>query len=340
MSYLGHDAGAGQPGGSGGAILRTRPRRPLHFCAVATSAEQREDLSALARGGLISLVGAIANGVFGFALIVVITRGLRAGGAGAFFEGLAVFTIASNLSELGADDGLLRMIPRFRVLGRTHDLRRILAIGLMPVLVAGTVLAVVLVALASPLAELSSKGPHEAGMLASYIRILAPFLPLSAASAACLSATRGFGTVVPFVVVDNLGKPGVRPVLEIAVIAASLGVAAVALAWAAPIVVGLALGAVALRRLLLRAELRDRTESGPPRPAAELAREFWRFSAPRALAGLFATSVFWLDTLLLGRMRSTAEAGDLHRGHPLHLHGYGGHPGHPAGHRPAVQRLG
>jgi O-antigen/teichoic acid export membrane protein len=276
---------------------------------VATTGQERADLSTLARGGVISLAGAIANGVFGFALIVVVTRGLRARGAGAFFEGLAVFTIASNLCELGADDGLLRTIPRFRVLGRTQDLRRTLAIGLVPVLLVGTALAALLIALASPLADLFSRGSHQAATLASYIRILAPFLPLSAASAACLSATRGFGTVVPFVVVDNFGKPGIRPVLLVAVVAAGLGATAVALAWAGPIVVGFAVAALALRRLLLRAERRDRGASGPPRPTGELAGEFWRFSAPRAVAGFFATTVFWLDTLLVGAMRSTSQAG-------------------------------
>lgn len=278
---------------------------------MATTRQERADLSTLARGGVISLAGAVANGVFGFALIVVVTRGLRARGAGAFFEGLALFTIASNLCELGADDGLLRTIPRFRVLGRTRDLRRTLAIGLVPVVVVGVVLALVLMAFASPLADLFSKGSHQAATLATYIRILAPFLPLSAASSACLSATRGFGTVVPFVVVDNFGKPGIRPVLEVAVIAAGLGATAVALAWAGPIVVGLAVAALALRRLLLRAERRDRSRAdpGPPRPSRELAGEFWRFAAPRAVAGFFATTVFWLDTLLVGAMRSTAQAG-------------------------------
>jgi len=277
---------------------------------VATGATRRDDVSTLAGAGLVSLVGAIANGVFGFALIVVVTRGLQARGAGAFFEGLAVFAIASNLAQLGADDGLLRTIPRLRVLGRTHEVRRTVAIGVFPVLVASTLLAGALVAAASPLAHVFSRGPRNAGMLATYIRALAPFLPLAAASVVCLSATRGFGTVLPFVIVDNFAKPGIRPVLEIAVIAAGLGTVAVALAWASPIVVGFGVAAVALRVLLLRAERGDRVEpSSPRRSTAELAGEFWRFAAPRAVAGFLGTAVLWLDTLLVGALRSTAQAG-------------------------------
>jgi O-antigen/teichoic acid export membrane protein len=40
-----------------------------------------------------------------------------------------------------------------------------------------------------------------------------------------------------------------------------------------------------------------------------LADKFWRFTAPRGLAGIFQIVVLWLNTLLVGRLASTAKAG-------------------------------
>jgi O-antigen/teichoic acid export membrane protein len=40
-----------------------------------------------------------------------------------------------------------------------------------------------------------------------------------------------------------------------------------------------------------------------------LAEKFWRFTAPRGLAGIFQIVVLWLNTLLVGRLASTAKAG-------------------------------
>ncbi|HEX8859551.1 MAG TPA: polysaccharide biosynthesis C-terminal domain-containing protein, partial [Actinomycetes bacterium] len=41
----------------------------------------------------------------------------------------------------------------------------------------------------------------------------------------------------------------------------------------------------------------------------QLAAQFWRFAAPRGLAGIFQVTVLWLDVLLVGALRSTSEAG-------------------------------
>ena len=76
----------------------------------------RQDLTTLARGGVLNLVGAVATGLFQFVLVLVIARGLDTGGTGAFFEAVALFLILSAASALGADMGLSRMIPRYRAL--------------------------------------------------------------------------------------------------------------------------------------------------------------------------------------------------------------------------------
>ena len=53
----------------------------------------------VARGGSLNLIGALASGLLQFALVVVVTRSLTKGGAGAFFEALAVFVILTNIGS-------------------------------------------------------------------------------------------------------------------------------------------------------------------------------------------------------------------------------------------------
>lgn len=100
--------------------------------AAAGTHERTKDLRMVARGGSLNFVGALANGLLQFALVVVVTRSLAKSASGAFFEAIALFLILSNTAELGADTGLTRMIPRYRVEGRVADVRRSLSVGLVP----------------------------------------------------------------------------------------------------------------------------------------------------------------------------------------------------------------
>jgi O-antigen/teichoic acid export membrane protein len=299
-------AGPNEPNGEAPGFAPRARRRPQGH---EVDDDRRSDLSRLARGGAINLVGAFANGAFGFLLVLVITRGFRPGVAGVFFEAIALFTILANVAELGADDGLIRNIPRLRALGRTQDLRTTVLVALGPVIAVGTVFGVCMYAFAPELSRLFVHKADHANALVPYLHVMAPFVPLSAASSSILSATRGFGTMLPTVYVDNFGKPGVRPLLVYGVLSAGLGTAALALAWAGPIVLGLAYAGFAMWRLLRRAEANDRPEPGPARPRGPIASEFWRFSAPRGLSAVFSVTVFWLDTLLLGAFKGSSEAG-------------------------------
>ena len=142
---------------------------------------------------------------------------MKASRAGVFFEAIALFSIVANTAQLGGDDGLVRFIPRFRVEGRIRDLRTTLMVGLWPIVGIGSVFAVALFVFAPELSRVfvHGKGIHQ-DALATYVRILAPFIPVAAVEAAVFSATRGFGTMTPSVVLDNVGRSAVRLPLALA----------------------------------------------------------------------------------------------------------------------------
>jgi len=273
---------------------------------IRTDAGPREELRAVARGGSLNLVGMIAGGLLGFALVVVVARGLGSDGTGIFFVAVALFTIVSNFTELGADTGLVRQISRYRALDRIADVRPTLAAALWPVLVAGGVAAVAVFALAPRLADVLFESAYRNEGI-EYLRLLAPFLLVSGASTVLVSGARGFGTMAPYVLVENLGKPAARVILVLGGVLLGVGAAGMGLAWALPVAVGfvVAVAIVGRRARLLEVE----ASVAPARVTRDLASEFWRFAAPRGLASIFQVAITWLDVLLVSSMRSAAEAG-------------------------------
>jgi O-antigen/teichoic acid export membrane protein len=292
----------------GRSTLATAPPAGTPDGAPGREQAALRDLTVLARGGALNLVGAAATGLFHFALVVVVTRGMGTGGTGAFFEAVALFLILSSAAALGADVGLSRMVPRYRALGRAGDLRGGLRVGLLPVLLVGVVLAVLAFAFAPELARVFAPHRHTA-RLTDLIRVFAPFLPVSALSLAVFAATRGFGTMRPTVLLDKVARPALQPLLVLAAIWTGAGSTAIALAYVGPYLPALLVGLVWLGGLLRQVERRQAERSRPRRPAVRLLGEFWRFSGPRGLAALFQTTALWLNTLLIGALRSTEEAG-------------------------------
>ncbi len=294
-----------EAGHRGSQWLRGRGRRRR-----GRRSGERSDLGFLARGSILNLAGVVTNTLFTFVLVLVVTHKLGEGQAGVFFVSIALFTIISNTAELGADGGLLRMIPRYRATKRTQDIRRTVAIGLWPCLVVSVAGAALMWVFAPQLVNLFfrvNRHGRSAVEAIPFVRALAFFLPVSALSTVILAGTRGFGAMLPAVTVENVGKPVARPILVLGAILAGLPLAAVAVAWAGPIVVGFVAALGWLLWLIRRAERRD-AYSGPPRAVGDLAPEFWRFAAPRGLAGALNTSQTWLNTLFVGGLASTGEA--------------------------------
>jgi O-antigen/teichoic acid export membrane protein len=290
MSSIRHSTPAARP------VLRpsrtTEPSRPV------------AELDATARGSLANLTGLAVSGLFQLILVVVIAHALGARGTGIFFSAIALFTIASNVGELGADTGLVRFVSRFRSIGREADLHRLTVIAVAPVAILGIGLGLSLYVFAPQLAEVFSRGRATTEMITA-VRVLAPFVPIASLGTVILSATRGWGRMGPYVAIQNIALPIVRPGAIVALVAAGFGGIAVVGAWALPLLGALVAGTLALKMLLDRNAL----SVGPTTPARSIAADFWRFTAPRALAAVFGITITWLDILLVSGLRTAREAG-------------------------------
>jgi O-antigen/teichoic acid export membrane protein len=272
--------------------------------ASATGTPPRE-LRSLARGGTLNTLGFAVAGVLGFVLTVVVTRGVGSSGAGVFFSAVAVFTILMQVAKFGADTGVVRFVSAYLARGQVRDVAPAIRIGAVPAAVAGVIAAAVAMIAAEPTARVFAR--DRPGDVAELLRLLGPYLPFAAVTIVLLAATRAY-SMRPFVAIENLAKPALKPAIILALgVGGTLTSGELALGWGLPEAFACVASLLALVILTRREPVP--VDAPPQRPLGELASEFWRFAAPRGIAGAFQVSVFWLDVLLLGRYRESGEVG-------------------------------
>ncbi len=302
------------PSQGAGARLPQRERSvpaPASTGAEATDepAVTADDLQRLARGSSQNLAGSAVNAAFSVVLPVVLARGLDRDAAGTFFAVSALFTIAVNVGTLGADTGLLRGIARSRALGRQAELPALMRAALLPVAVLSTLLALLLVLLGPRIAALVvSRTPGQPAGFEDVLHVLVLFLPVAVLYTTGLSASRGFGSLAPLVVLEKVGRGAVQTAFVAAAVSLAPTLGVLALAWSAPYLLA-ALVLVAWLRRLYRRALAEADGSGPaPRPPAQVARELWAFSGPRAVSRVFSVALQRVDILLVGGLLGSGEA--------------------------------
>lgn len=275
-----------------------------------TGEHRTTDLSSLARGGSWNLLGSAGGALLSMALVVVVARGMGAAEGGALFEVIALYNIAVVMATLGADTGLVRLTASARGGESGRTLGQALLVALVPVGLVGTGLGIAGYLAAGTIGH-HLGGEAHAGAVTDMVEGLAPFVPIGAMGLALLGATRGYGTMLPTVFAERLG----RPALQLAVVAGALagGAAAVTVAvgWAVGVVLSAEVAAWTLSRLWSRRRAAIGTDERFDRspPTLEIARSFWAFTLPRAFAAMFRVGVLWLDVLLVGILISSEAAG-------------------------------
>lgn len=250
------------------------------------------------RAAGLAMVGAGAATVanFGIALLVA---GSSTTLAGLFFATTAVVTIAGNSSALGTMTGLTYFLPTALAAERPNP-RAVLGLALGPVLAVSVGVAAALAGAAGPLAEVIAA--DNATEVAAMLRVLAVGVPAWALSTAVLGATRGLGSIVPTVAVNQVLRPlGQLALIGVVVLgAAEPSATSVAVAWLVPVLVGAVVAAVATVRFGgLRAD----------GPAAVTRAEFWRYTRPRAMSAAGQIALERSDVILVSALAGEAAAG-------------------------------
>jgi len=282
--------------------------------STGPSAAPTGHLRSLARGGLVNAVGGLGNGGLQLLLVIVVTNLFPVRDAGAFFALTSLFVVLTAAASLGVDAGLARMIPQHLRAGRPDLVSSLLRSAGLPVLVLTCALAGCGVAIALTL------GPAAVGDVqgaSTMLVCLCLALPVAVALDLAGAATRTFGTMVPTVVVDRLGRTGLQVGAVAAVGLAGGGVVALGLAWSLPFLVATPVALLVLRRHARRAlgERRPAPRIGDHSPTTGVtdgrraaARAFWSFTWPRGVARSLQIALIRVDVVLVAALAGPAEA--------------------------------
>jgi len=263
-------------------------------------------VGAVARGGALNLVGSLIYGASNFLLLVVLNRVLGTANAGIVLVAIAIFNITETVAELGCGTGLVRMLSRDRAVNRQDQLRATVIVGTVPVAIASTLAAFALFLLAEPFARLLAS-PGDEQLVANVLRAMAPFLPFASLHAVVVSGTRGFNTMIPQTVIERIGRAIALPVVVAIAVGLGMGPVGVGAMWAASSAVALIFSVHAMRSRVNQAALRRGVDHAPV--DAVIARDFWSFTAPRAVGQSAEVAVSWIDTVLVAALVSTTAAG-------------------------------
>ncbi len=261
----------------------------------------------VARGSIVNMAAMTTGAGLSFALTVVASRWLQPRATGELFELIALFTILAYALALGADTGLTRWIARTRVVEGLADIRRVVVIALGPVLVVGLWVGVAVWLTAPVLARIFLHAVPRSAAITDF-RLVALIVPLGGISVCVLAAARGLGRMWPYLAVEGLGKPALRIGLVVIALIAGWGLRGALVGWSVPVAVGV-VAAWWVFAVLIRKEAPEAAPMLSLRGQGHLAGAFWRFAAPRGLAGIFQIVVLWLDILLVGALLSSYDAG-------------------------------
>lgn len=279
--------------------------------ATVTAPADPRELRRLARRGSRSLVSSGIGVVANFALTVVVARVASPEAGGLFFAATSVHAISVGLCRLGGGTGLTFFVGRAVSLGQYDRVAPTIRIARVPVLVVGTVVALIALVGAPTLAPLLLGADSSQAVAA--LRVTGLVVGLAAMGELATNTAAAIGTVRPLVLLEQLARPVVQLVSVglalqvfgddlVAMVSAYVvptgALAAIALVWAARI-----------RRD--RVDVRD-TETGVDRAAAAdpavTYRRFWAFTAPRAVQAVVQVAIQRLDIILVSSMLGPEEA--------------------------------
>lgn len=256
-------------------------------------------LGKVVRGSALNLMGGVVSALCSFALVAVIARGTDRVSAGVLFSVTSLFLVVTSLGQLGTNVGLVYFLSRARALDSRHLIGAYLRAGLRPVLFVGVAASVLIYVFAPQLGRLTSSANAE--LAADFLRVLALFITPACLSTAVLAATRGLGTMRPYVLIEQAG----RHLLQIALVAGALILpAATAIVWGWALPYAGAFAAAVIWLLVLRR--RDAQAHGESTTGTM--RQFWRFTTPRALSSVILLLIQRVDIVLVGALAGAIQA--------------------------------
>jgi O-antigen/teichoic acid export membrane protein len=263
--------------------------------ATATSPHS-DDLSIMARGTGVALIGGLLGSVAGWIGQLVLARLLGPGGFGSYSIGLAIVGVAAQLSTLGLSSATIYFVARYAQ-EDTAKARDVLVQSVGASLFAGLMAGGLLFLFSPMVAKYFLHRPE----LAPMIRIFALSIGFSAGIQVAMAATT-VSYKLGYRVYLDLFTNGAFLLLFVIFYSIGQRLPGAAIAFLLSTILGFAASVYSLLRLYP-------TFFATSKPSSLVLSELLTYSMPAFAASLFWAPRGWMDRLLIGYFRAPAEVG-------------------------------
>lgn len=257
-------------------------------------------LSKIAKGAAINFSGAIGRTIIVYTYTILLARMLPVNELGYYWMLFTIITIASLISTLGLELGVVRYISLFLGEGKPGQARSTLNAALWLGIPVSIIVAGALFFLAPVLSEQLFDGNPVA---TSGTRIFVLAVPLWVMSLLFCASTQGFHIMKYQVYSKDFGEQLSRLIISAAVLA--MGAGLIGVVWAN--VTGFFVSAVMSGLFALLVFKRAGANKGIITESP--ARRLYKYSYPLALSNVIRTVHRWIDMLLLGYIATSVDVG-------------------------------
>ena len=265
-------------------------------------------LDAPLRGSALLLLGRFLAIGGGLLVQVLIVRHLSQTAYGDFAYALAVVNVLTVVVGLGLEQAVQRFAAIYDEQGRRELIAGALVLQVMVVLVLGTLVVVVVATTQSFLVDTSGASPQAVHLLA-VLAVLAPLMSLDGMVTG-LFAVYARPTAIFWR--RYVLAPGLKVAVAVWVVVTGAGVHGLAWGYVAATVVGLAMYAVVLRRILV-----ERGVLGRGQPIVLPTRELLGFTARAVTADLVVIVLWASDVIIVGWWGGSDDVALLQAVQPL-----------------------
>ncbi len=256
------------------------------------------EVTTIAKGASIFLVGTVLSVVLRYAFEVLIARRLGPSLFGVFFLGLAVFRVLERVATLELGSGLLRFVSLYRGERKFDKVKGTILAGLKISLLGGAATAFLLFIFSS----LISRGVFHEIQLAPVLRFFSLGLILTAATEIFVYSHQALGAIQYRVLTRMVFEPGLSIILALLFFKLGMGLKGASLSFLLPLAGGVLVSFLFLRHLFPQLVQGEWTSVVHP-------HALLRFSIPLLFAGMLSLFLRQITPLILGYFRPTWEVG-------------------------------
>ncbi|MCF6149521.1 MAG: oligosaccharide flippase family protein [Candidatus Kuenenia sp.] len=263
----------------------------------AISEDTAKDVKKFAKGASFSFIGSVIGRVIWFISQVITARFLGTEVFGLFILGLLVVKISSQIARTGLNAGALRFVSMYR----NEDIKRTKGVLINSFSISffnGILLGAITYFSSDFISESIFHKPH----LSEIAKTFAFSIPFLSTLHVVAFASRGFQTTKYSVYIVEIIQPSLNLLLIIAAIYLDFGILGIICAYIVSHGIALLAGYYFIAKQF--PEIKSKTI----KPVYEV-RKLLNYSSPLLLSGFLMFLLSWVDTLMLGFMRTSADVG-------------------------------